>query len=599
MEIIAVLDFGSQYTHLVANRIRRLGVYSEILHPDVETEKLRKTKGIILSGGPSSVYSSDQPRYNPDIFRIGLPVLGLCYGHQLLNQELGGKVEKGEVREYGAAILHVQKPIGIFKGLADRERVWMSHGDMVSKLPQGFEVLGWTGECPTAAVGDHGRRVYGLQFHPEVTHTTNGMKILGNFLDICGCQREWNMSGFIDSSISKIREAVGERKVFLLVSGGIDSTVAFVLLNRALGPERVHGFYIDTGLMRKDETQLVQGSVSGLGISNLHVIDASDRFISALKEVVNPEEKRKIIGSIFVDIVQDLTTEIGVSTGQWILAQGTIYPDTIESGDTRNSAVIKTHHNRVEAIQRLISQGELIEPLSQLYKDEVRELGRKLMLPDTLIKRHPFPGPGLAVRILCSDGTEEPRITGTAEKKVSRIAAEFGLRSRILPVRSVGVQGDLRTYAHPVAVWGKASWKDLEGASTAITNQIPEVNRTVYLLSQSQPILKLKIKRSFMTEERINLIREADHIASTIIEQAGLEDRIAQMPVVLVPVSSDGTRESVVLRPLCTEDFMTASFAEIPLGVAEKIARSILDLGKVDMVFYDVTHKPPGTTEWE
>jgi len=297
-------------------------------------------------------------------------------------------------------------------------------------------------------------------------------------------------------------------------------------------------------------------------------------------------------------VVRDVTSELGLDTGRWVLAQGTIYPDTIESGDTRNSAVIKTHHNRVEAIQRLISEGKLIEPLSQLYKDEVRELGRELGLPDSLVSRHPFPGPGLAVRVLCSDGREKPP-TAAAEREVSRIASGFGLSSRILPVRSVGVQGDFRTYAHPAAVWGEADWEVLEEASTAITNRVSEVNRTVYLLSPPELPRPLKLKPSFITEERLNLVREADHIANAMIEEAGLMDSIAQMPVVLVPISSDGIRESIVLRPLCTEDFMTGSFAKIPMDLAREIARSILELGGVEMVFYDVSHKPPGTTEWE
>ncbi|RKY67335.1 MAG: glutamine-hydrolyzing GMP synthase, partial [Candidatus Latescibacterota bacterium] len=402
-DTIGVLDFGGQYTHLIANRIRRLRVYSEIVSPDSDSDRLRNFKGLILSGGPSSVYDADQPSFNPNLFDLSMPVLGLCYGHHLMAQRLGGEVRPGRTKEYGTAQLEIREKTGILEGLEDSETVWMSHGDYVAQAPPGFRVTGSTVSCPIAAMGDPERNLYGLQFHPEVTHTPKGMRMLENFVTLCGCERNWTMGNYIESSLQAIRDRMGDRNVFLFVSGGVDSTVAFVLLEKALGAKRVYGLHIDNGLMRKNESAFVRDSLLEHGFTNFRVVDAGPDFLSALRGVVHPEEKRRIIGTQFIEVRDRAMEQLGLDPEQWILGQGTIYPDTIESGGTKNAAVIKTHHNRVALVEELIAQGKVIEPLSQLYKDEVREVGERLGIPKSLVWRHPFPGPGLGVRALCSD----------------------------------------------------------------------------------------------------------------------------------------------------------------------------------------------------
>jgi len=601
-ERVLVLDFGGQYAHLIANRVRRLRVYSEIVLPSQPPGRLDGVCGLILSGGPSSVYSPDQPPYDPAWFRLGLPVLGLCYGHQLIAQEFGGEVKGAGHQEYGIAHLHVRKPEGVLRGLVSEERVWMSHGDSVVRLPDGFEVLGETDDCPVAAMGDARRRIYGLQFHPEVTHTPHGMAILDNFLSLCCCARTWTMDRFIGETDERIHRQVGERNVFLLVSGGVDSAVAFVLLARALGEQRVVGLHVDNGFMRLDESALVKRSLDAAGFRNLHVVDASERFLTAVAGVADPQRKRQIIGDTFIAVQQEAAERLGLDPDHWILGQGTLYPDIIESGGSRHAAVIKTHHNRVDIIWKLLSEDRVIEPLDQLYKDEVRQVGRQLGLPEELVRRHPFPGPGLAVRCLCSDG-EEQAIDDNVRRRVEEIAREFDLAADILPVRSVGVQGDSRTYAHPAVVIGDASWETLEAASTAITNGVRAVNRVVWAPAgapdASELVRSLRSRRCYLDRARLDLLRRADHISMSALAEDGIMDTIFQFPTILLPLGATPEGESVVLRPLESTDVMTARFAPLPAATRAKIIARIRELPGVEAVFYDVTHKPPATMEWE
>ncbi len=593
---IVVLDFGGQYTHLIANRIRRLGVYSEIRPPDIPREQLAGVRGIILSGGPASVYAPQQPSYNPDIFSLGIPILGICYGHQLLALHFGGQVRPGSRKEYGVAKLQIKSNQGIFKTLGGVEEVWMSHGDTVCKLPPGFTLLGQTADCPIAAMAELSQKIYGLQFHPEVTHTPCGMKILETFITECGCERTWTTKGYVELAIKQIREQVGGRNVFLLVSGGVDSSVAFVLLNKALGPERIYGLLIDNGFMRKGEVAQVSQYLSRFG--RLTVVDASEQFLQAVKGQTDPEEKRKTIGEVFIRVQNRTLSELGLDEDQWMLGQGTIYPDTIESGGTEQADRIKTHHNRVEVVQELIAQGRVIEPLASLYKDEVREVGLQLGLPADLLWRHPFPGPGLAVRALCAKGEEYFSGWRKIEQEVESIARGFQLEARLLPIRTVGVQGDSRTYTNPVALIGEADWTTLEKVSTQITNSIPEVNRVVHLVTPAR-LSRLVVKGCYLTRERLNLLRQADFVATEQLYKENLYRGIWQMPVILIPLSSDGKKESIVLRPVCSADAMTARFAEIPNEVLRRIAELIVRIKGIEAVFYDVTHKPPGTIEWE
>jgi GMP synthase (glutamine-hydrolysing) len=596
-ERIAILDFGGQYTHLIANRIRRLGVYSEILLPTSSVEEVRDAKGIILSGGPSSVYSEDAPPYNPELLRMGKPILGICYGHQLIASFFGGEVVPGRWREYGIAKLKICKAIGIFKGLGPEEDVWMSHGDLVSRIPDGFELLGMTDGCPNAAIGDMRRSIFGVQFHPEVSHTPKGMEILSNFLDICGCKREWSMGAFLEEVSERIRREVGERNVLVFVSGGVDSTLTFFLLNKVLGKERVLGLYIDNGFMRKGETEGVRRFLIDHGLDNIKVIDASDLFLSAVEGVVDPQEKRRIIGDVFLSVRDMVLSDLSLDPDKWMLGQGTLYPDIIESGGSRHAAVIKTHHNRVERVKDLIEMGLVIEPLDQLYKDEVRELARLLGLPKELIERHPFPGPGLATRVLCSYGED---MGDSGEKEgVLKIARDFGMNGDVLPIRSVGVQGDSRTYAKPAVIWGRRpDWEELELISTRITNEVHGVNRVLYLLIPDE-LPPLKPKKAFLTKDRLDILREADSLAMDVLRRHGLMGEIFQMPVVLLPLSSGGEGECIVLRPLESKDVMTARFARIPYRIVEEMAREVMKAGTFDAVFYDITNKPPATIEWE
>ncbi len=596
-DTIIVLDYGGQYAHLIANRLRRLRVFSEILPPDAPLREMTNLKGVILSGGPNSVYDPASPALNPDLLESGLPVLGLCYGHQLLAQALQGRVTPGTTREYGSARLKILRHEGVFKGLADTEEVWMSHGDTVSELPRGFTVLGATDDCPIAAMGHSGRRIYGFQFHPEVTHTEHGLDMLDNFIDLCDCRRDWTMENFVGEAIREIQNRVRDRNVFFFVSGGVDSTVAFALCNRALGEERVTGLYVNNGFMRKDETPFVQAALHAAGFHNLRVVDASDRFLAAVAGVTDPQEKRRIIGGAFIEVRDTALGDLDLDPEHWMLGQGTLYPDIIESGGAQHAAVIKTHHNRVDIIHELLARGLVLEPLAQLYKDEVRQVGRELGLPEALVERHPFPGPGLSVRCLCSNGEADPA-PDSALRRVEDLAEAFGLRGTALPVRSVGVQGDFRTYAHPAVLSGEANWRVLESASTALTNAIPEVNRVTFLLRPAA-LPPLRPKAATLTRDRLDRLRDADDVVMQALEEFGLMDDIFQMPTVLIPLTSDGEDEIVVLRPLSSRDVMTARFAEIPLEIAQEIADRIMALGGVAAVLYDVTHKPPATMEWE
>ena len=498
---IVVLDFGGQYAHLIANRIRRLRVHAEIRSPETAVADLQDADGLILSGGPASVYDPEAPAYNPDILAMGKPMLGLCYGHQLLCHRLGGQVEMGATHEFGAAYLHVHKAKGVLAGLDERERVWMSHRDHVAALPPGFAVLGATEDCPVAAMGDAERKIYGLQFHPEVTHTVRGMEILDNFTALCGAERNWTMERYTEETIERLQKQAQGRNVFLFVSGGVDSSVAFLLLNRALGAERVLGLHIDNGFMREGETAMVERLMKGAGLHNLEVVDASAEFLAATEGIADPEEKRRRIGEEFIRVRDRALAALALDPDEWLLGQGTLYTDTIESGGTENAAVIKTHHNRVGVIDQLLAEGKVVEPLDQLYKDEARTLGETLGLPHHLVWRHPFPGPGLAVRALCSDGPDaETKARGAELVEAQKVATTFGLALDILPLRSVGVQGDSRTYAHPAVVTGQREWKTLEALSTELTNNFPSINRVIYLLGPT-PRPQQNIKAGYLTRD--------------------------------------------------------------------------------------------------
>ncbi len=597
MDTIAILDFGGQYTHLIANRIRRLGVYSEIVDSAIRAGECGRFKGVILSGSPHSVLERDRPGFDPGLLSLPVPILGLCYGHQIMAQCLGSRISRGLRREYGAASMNVLSKEGLFKGLDDSEQIWMSHGDAVENLPEGFETLASTETCAITAMGNAAEKKFGLQFHPEVTDTPHGMMILENFLDLCGCAREWNTTAFQKQIADEILKTCAGKKVFLLVSGGVDSTVVFSLLNTVLGPDRVLGLHIDNGLMRSGESADILDYMNSHGFNNLRIVDATDRFLGGLSGVAEPEQKRRIIGSTFIEVQEQALRDYHLDPADWILGQGTIYPDTIESAGTKHADRIKTHHNRVDAILELLKQGKVIEPLAHLYKDEVRELGKAIGLPDKLLWRHPFPGPGLGVRLLCSDGADVP-LNEKAHKAVDDQAREQGYASIILPLKSVGVQGDSRTYAHPALVQGPRDWTKLEDLSTAITNSVREVNRVVYgLRMENRPGYRLI--RAYVNKERLETLRAFDAVVTEALHRFDEYGTVWQMPVVLLPLINKRGDQCAVLRPINSQEAMTARFARLKDETIDFILEESKKIKGLGDIFYDVTHKPPGTIEWE
>jgi GMP synthase (glutamine-hydrolysing) len=581
---ITVLDTGGQYTHLIARRIRELGVYADVVPSDTPALKLRARKGIVISGGPASVYESGSPNIDPGIFDNNVPVLGICYGHQLVAHHLGGRVQKGDRGEYGIAHLTITGEDPVLAN-ADGSQIWMNHRDTVAAAPSGFRVTASTETSGIAAMSNTSRRIFGVQFHPEVVHTTCGRKMIENFVfDVCGATRDWDVTQRIPLVEQQIREIVGDRSVFFFVSGGVDSTVAYTLCLRALGPERVYGLYVDTGLMRKNETEFVRGIFTELGATHFLVDHAATEFLTQLNALYEPEAKRRAIGEQFLKVQDRILATEHFLDGLWILGQGTIYPDTIESGGTANADLIKTHHNRVAGIQALIASGRIIEPLSQFYKDEVREIGRELKVPEHFLARHPFPGPGLAIRCLCSP-TSSP---------VVRDADGF-----VLPIQSVGVQGDSRSYRHVLALPGKPSLPAVNVIAPQLTNRRSDVNRIVAVCGAKAPLEEFRGFPAFLTEARLDLLREADALVRSSCLDSGFEQKVWQFPVILLPVGTENARESVVLRPIHSVDGMTADVVLMDDQMLEQLTAELLALPGIAAVFYDLTNKPPGTIEWE
>ncbi len=595
---ILVINCGGQYCHMIARRVREAGVYAKVCSPSRALEELGQAKGIIISGGPSSVYETGAPALPGALWEKGIPVLGVCYGHQLLASALKGVVKPGTEHEYGEATLRVSGQDSLLKGVNDRETVWMSHGDEVVAPPPGFEVLARTETCQVAAMANVDKKLFGLQFHPEVTDTPCGPTILKNFVfDICHCRQDWRLDGLVDALKERIRAQAGARHVLFFVSGGVDSTVAFTLCTAALSPERVTGVFVDTGFMRKNERPEIERTFSARGWHNMRYVDASDLFLRHVGETADPEEKRRIIGDCFLKLQENLESELGLTKGNWLLGQGTIYPDTIESGHSQEAAVIKTHHNRVPAVQELIRRGLIIEPLRDFYKDEVREIGKQLNLPDALVRKYPFPGPGLAVRCLCSPESLE------LEKRpaeLDKLAAAAGLRAWRAPVRTVGVQGDHRSYSHLVILTGEASLAGYGEVARVMTRKVRNTNRVAFLVAPADGrcLERGSVTRSLITKERLDLLREADALSHEMLLREGLAEQVWQFPVVLLPLTR-GRGETIALRPVASRDAMTARHANLPLAFIKKLADRLMKLPGIDMVLYDVTDKPPATIEWE
>lgn len=499
--MIVVLDFGSQYSQLIARKVRQLNVYTEIVPFNTPIGQLRKMKpkGIICSGGPANIYAKGAPRLNKRVLNLGVPLLGICYGMQALSVAMGGKVAHSEKREYGHAIVTCQGKDELWHGLKTEQRVWMSHQDRVEKVPKDFIVLGETESCP-AAMRHKDRPLYGVQFHPEVHHTAHGDHMLNNFaIRICGCEANWRMEDFVERTIEDLRKEIGNRRIVCGVSGGVDSTVLAVLLHRAVGKQLIP-IFVDNGVLRKEETRVVKERFASIGI-NITMSRSGQRFLKSLKGVSDPEKKRKIIGKEFIDVFFKY-----LKPGD-LLAQGTLYPDVIESVSTKGpSAVIKTHHNRVKEVLKLIEEGRVVEPLKELFKDEVRAVGKALGLRKELLWRHPFPGPGLAIRILGAVTAKRLKILREADEIYLNEMKKAGVYydvwqgfSVLLPVKAVGVMGDERTYEHVLALraiesvdgmtadWCKLPYDLLGRVSNRIINEIKGINRVVYDISSKPP----------------------------------------------------------------------------------------------------------------
>jgi GMP synthase (glutamine-hydrolysing) len=579
---VTVLDAGGQYCHLIARKVRDLGVYAEVAPSETPAAELAGRKGVIISGGPSSVYDPGSPTIDPQLLHAGIPVLGICYGQQLMAHILGGRVEKGDRGEYGFAQLDLLRTDGLFRGITGRQQVWMSHRDAVQDPPPGFDVLGSTSTCTVAAMASAERGLYAVQFHPEVAHTPCGTQILTNFVfGACGCVKDWDPAGQVQAIENQIRAVAKDRNIFFFVSGGVDSTVAYTLCLRALGPERVHGTYVDTGLMRQGETEFVRENFASLGARAFAVEDAAQQFLSALKSAVQPEAKRHIIGEEFVRVQQRILESEHFLDGRWILGQGTIYPDTIESGGSAKADLIKTHHNRVAGIQKLIDDGRIIEPLASFYKDEVRAIGRQLGIAPELLDRHPFPGPGLAIRCLCA----------TLEAPVEKLQEGW-----LLPVQSVGVQGDSRTYRAVLAIDG---FPDSHEESSSLINKMDRINRVVAEVWTSAKLRDMRAVPGFLTAERLGRLRHADAIVRRLTHASGFDHAVWQFPVVLMPLGTPERPDSVVLRPIDSVDGMTASVVRMPKDLLDEIVRELSAIPGIAGVFYDLTNKPPATIEWE
>lgn len=627
---IAILDCGAQYTKVIDRRLRELNVNTLIAPIFISSSELAgKVSGIILSGGPNSVYDADAPQCDPQLFELGIPVLGICYGMQLMAQTLGGTVERGDTQEYGETAISIDPECWLFDKLARQENVLMSHGDHVAKLPKGFKQVGNSGDI-VAAMANNNKRLYGVQFHPEVELTEHGTQLLDNFLTkICHAEKTFTLTSRLDDMLSEVRERVGDKNVFVLVSGGVDSSVTAALCVKALGPDKVYAVHIDSGMMRHNESDLVCDALNAIGLKHLTRINAEQDFLNAtttldngetigpLRKTIDPEHKRRLIGDTFYHLIVKAIDDADFDINDAFIAQGTLRPDLIESGNrdiSDTAQVIKTHHNDVTLIQEHRQRGLILEPNRDCHKDEVRDIGRLLGLPEALVARQPFPGPGLGIRLLCAN---QPAIEAS-ELEAAKIAVAGKLSSgasTVLPIRSVGVQGDGRSYRCAAVVNQLNTTDELAQLAKTIPNQVDSINRVLWLANPENDTVnmaEISVTPTYLNEDTLGKLRAVDHAVTTAFQHNGWMNGVSQSLAVLVPITSHADKtHSVVIRGVITSDFMTArplrlvdgainKTGDIPQKELSALAKSLCEkFPWLDWVMLDVTGKPPATVEWE
>jgi len=669
VEKVAILDAGAQYGKVIDRRIRELLIHSVILPLDTPLEEIikRNIKAIVISGGPGSVYDKGAPGWDKALLTSEIPILGICYGMQLINRDSGGVVESSDSREDGQFKITVDPKSHLYSGLDVDQEVLLTHLDTCKAVGAGFNVTATHGEA-VVGIEDPSKKIYGVQYHPEVDLTINGVAILKNFLiDIAGCQQTFTLKSRLQSCIDEIKSYVGTScKILSLVSGGVDSAVCTALLHKAIGSERVIAVHINNGFLRKDESEQVKESLEAVGLK-LTVFNESHCFfhgttripskrgqnevnieVGPLHSVIHPEEKRKIIGDTFMKVSNKIMEELKLDSETTILAQGTLRPDLIESAShlaSGNATTIKTHHNDSQLVRELREKGRVVEPLKDFHKDEVRLLGKELGLPDSILQRHPFPGPGLAIRVICAeekytckDFSEESNLLGfivsyaSALKKphpllhriqngladsdietLKSISSKCNFTSTLLPIKTVGVQGDCRTYRYVAALSSEDDnpcWASLVKLAKIIPKLCP-VNRVAYVFGGPLKYPIQEVTFTTLTSNVLSTLRQVDHLANQVLIDRGIMGTITQMPVILLPLHFDidpvsrlpYCQRSVVIRPFLTNDFMTGVAAQPGKDIAMEhvleMVSKIKSVAGISRVLYDLTSKPPGTTEWE
>ena len=623
MAEVAILDAGSQFGKLIDRIIRKLNYSTDIFPLDTPIEKLRSYKALVISGGPDSVNASTAIKPNPKIFDLDIPILGICYGLQLMNYLAGGTVSKKLIREDGQIDIEIDMDSDLFKDMQRTQTVLLTHGDSIDRIASNYRVIA-TSPNSIAAIQHTTKKIYGVQFHPEVDLTTNGSQIFQNFLgNISKIKPTFTIDNRLDNLITDLRKQVADKKVLILVSGGVDSSICLGLLLCALPQDQVYALHIDHGFMRLNESNLVKDTFAKYGF-DVKVINASNEFSNAttlinykltkeLKNTINPEEKRKIIGDTFMKVTDKYLIDIGLT--DFLLCQGTLRTDLIESASKMASShadTIKTHHNDTEIVRQKREMGLIIEPLKDYHKNEVREIGRQLGLAEELIVRQPFPGPGLSIRILCCD---KPYITDDFDQISLQLKEFFDNETNVilLPIRSVGIQGDCRSYSYSVAISGKPNWTKLFELAKLIPQRIHKVNRVVYIFRKDCKESIKQITPTYINEESVDQLRRADAKCNKILndcDNGELIKKISQMPIVLLPISFEDDKDhrirsnrSIVLRPIITFDFMTGLVPipgrDIPEEILYEMVDKVLEDDTISCVMLDLTSKPPGTIEWE